>query len=294
MTFLQSHLSSWIHAISSSSHLSPQLNKAVYAAGIETLFSLDMLRASPSSESLFTALSSLPDSPTTVNLAIPLLPRLFSTHTHSLRRYRTSLFPASQNNIQNRENDMRMTSMAFFASCLKLLAGNDLSWNARVGLVSIIESERIYASQCVGEMEVEAIREDAVRVLEEEKAEQKVVGLALDVLAALATVDYDVIEPVVGRILPRLILVSFTSSFVFFCEINASAIPGVFSSRLAHLPPYKNQRTYFLTSSSTFTPRRARYTHTLMHSLMPAPLFLPSDPLRHHKNSTTADAPLLS
>ncbi|KAG1810124.1 Urb2/Npa2 family-domain-containing protein [Suillus plorans] len=206
VTFLQSHLSPWIHAISSSSHLSPQLNKAVYAAGTETLFSLDTLRASPSSESLFTALSSLPNSPTTINLAIPLLPRLFSTHTHSLRRYRTSLFPASQNNIQNRENDMRMTSMAFFASCLKLLAGNDLSWDARVGLVSIIESERIYASQCVGEMEVETIREDAVRVLEEEKAEQKVVGLALDVLAALATVDYDVIEPVVGRILPRLIL----------------------------------------------------------------------------------------
>ncbi|KAG1889396.1 Urb2/Npa2 family-domain-containing protein [Suillus subluteus] len=202
--FLQNYLSSWIHAISPSSHLSPQLNKVVYAAGTETLFSLDALRASSSSESLFTALS-LPNPPSTINPAIPLLPRLFSTHTHFLRRYRTSLFPTSQNKIQNRENDMRMTSMAFFASCLKLLAGNNLSWEARVGLISIIESERIYASQGVGEVEVVKVREDAVRVLEEE-AEEEVVRLALDVLAALARVDYDVIEPVVGRVLPRLIL----------------------------------------------------------------------------------------
>ncbi|KAG1845502.1 hypothetical protein DFJ58DRAFT_893666 [Suillus subalutaceus] len=202
--FLQTYLSSWIHAISPSSHLSPQLNKAVYAAGTETLFSLDALRASSSSESLFTALS-LPNPPSTINPVIPLLPRLFSTHTHFLRRYRTSLFPTSQNKIQNRENDMRMTSMAFFASCLKLLAGNNLSWEARVGLISIIESERIYASQGVGEVEVEEVREDAVRVLEEE-AEEEVVRLALDVLAALARVDYDIIEPVVRRVLPRLIL----------------------------------------------------------------------------------------
>ncbi|KIK46276.1 hypothetical protein CY34DRAFT_800619 [Suillus luteus UH-Slu-Lm8-n1] len=206
--FLQSHLLSWIRAISSSSHLSPQLNKAVYAAGTETLFSLDALRASPSSESLFTALSSSPNSPFTINSTIPVLPRLFSTHTHFLRRYRTSLFPASQNKIQNRENDMRMTSMSFFASCLKLMAENGRSWEATVGLVSVIESERIYASQGVGEVgvEVEVVREDAVRVLEEEEAEEEVVHLALDVLAALARIDYDVIEPVLGRVLPRLIL----------------------------------------------------------------------------------------
>ncbi|KAG1766457.1 Urb2/Npa2 family-domain-containing protein [Suillus occidentalis] len=204
--FLQSHLSSWIRAISPSSHLSPQLNKAVYAAGTETLFSLDALRASPSSEGLFTALASSPNSPFTINSAIPVLPRLFSTHTHFLRRYRTSLFPASQNKIQNRENDMRITSMSFFASCLKLMAGNGLSWEATVGLVSVIESERIYVNQGVGEVGVEVVREDAVRVLEEEEAEEEVVHLALDVLAALARIDYDVIEPVLGRVLPRLIL----------------------------------------------------------------------------------------
>lgn len=178
--------------------------------------------------------------------------------------------------------------MAFFASCLKLMTGNGLSWEARVGLVSVIESERIYASQGVGEVEVEAVREDAVRVLEEEEAEEEVVHLALDVLAALARVDYDVIEPVIGRVLPRLILVSF------FCQINVSAVPDDSFSRFAHLPPYTNQLTYFLTSSLTFTPRRARYTHTVMHSLTPVPLFIPSDPLCHHKNSTPADAPPLS
>ncbi|KAG1749705.1 Urb2/Npa2 family-domain-containing protein [Suillus paluster] len=203
-TFLQTHLSSWLRAISPSSHLSPQLTEAVYVAGTETILSLDALRASPSSESLFTALSS-PNSPSTTNAAIPLLPRLFTTHTHFLRRYRTALFPASQNKIQNRENDMRMTSVAFFASCLKLLAWNAQSWEARVGLISIIENERIYASQGVQEGEVDLVREDAVLVLEGE-AEEEVVRLALDVLAVLARIDYDVIEPVVGRILPRLIL----------------------------------------------------------------------------------------
>ncbi|KAG2045212.1 hypothetical protein BDR03DRAFT_28259 [Suillus americanus] len=44
--------------------------------------------------------------------------------------------------------------------------------------------------------------------------------------------------------------------------------------------------TFFSASSSTFTPRCARYTHTSMHSLTPVLLFLPSDPLCHHKNST--------
>ncbi|KAG1757888.1 hypothetical protein EDB19DRAFT_1822830 [Suillus lakei] len=179
-TFLQTHLPSWEQ--------------------IRCSLSMRFVHP-PSSESLFAALSSSPKSPS----AIPLLPRLFSTHTHFLRRYRTTLFPASQNKVQNRENDMKMTSMAFFASCLKLLAGNDLSWEVRVGLVSIMESERIYASQGVGEVEVEAVREDAVRVLEEE-AEEEVARLALDVLAVLARVDYDVIEPVVARVLPRLIL----------------------------------------------------------------------------------------
>ncbi|KAG0697175.1 Urb2/Npa2 family-domain-containing protein [Suillus ampliporus] len=204
-TFLQTHLSSWIRATSPSSHLSPQLNEAVYAAGTDTLFSLDALRASPSSESLFTTLSSSPNSSSATNPAILLLPRLFSTHTHFLRRHRTALFPASQNKIQNRENDMRMTSMAFFASCLKLLTGNAQSWEARVGLVSIIETERIYASQGVGDGEVVLVREDAVRVLEGD-AEEEVVRLALDVLAVFARVDYDVIDPVVGRVLPPLIL----------------------------------------------------------------------------------------
>ncbi|OJA09101.1 hypothetical protein AZE42_02578 [Rhizopogon vesiculosus] len=202
-TFLQTHLSSWIHTVSSSSHLPPHLNEAVYAAGTETLFSLDALRASPSFESLFTTISSFSNSPS--NPAISLLTRLFSTHTHFLRRYRTTLFPVSQNKIQGRENEMRNTSTAFFNSCLKLLTGNAQSWEARVGLVSIIESERIYVSQGESEGVVEGVREDAVRVLEAE-AEDEVLCLALDVLIVLARADYDVIEPVIGRVLPRLIL----------------------------------------------------------------------------------------
>lgn len=127
---------------------------------------------------------------------------------HFLRRYRATLFP--QNKMQDRENEMRITSMAFFKSCLKLLTGNAQSWETRVGLISIIESERIYASQGEGEGVVEGVREDAVRILEgEAEVEEEVIRLALDVLAVLARADYDVIEPVVGRILPRLILVSF-------------------------------------------------------------------------------------
>jgi hypothetical protein len=171
------------------------------------------------------------------------------------------------------------------------MAGKGPSWEATVGLVSVIESERIYVSQGVGEVgaEVKVVREDAVRVLEEEEAEEEVVHLALDVLAALARIDYDLIEPVLGRVLPRLILVSS-----FFCQISVSAVPDGSFSRFAHLPPYTNQPTFFLTSSLTFTPRRVHYTHTVMHSLTPVPLFIPSDPLFHHKNSTAADAPLLS
>jgi len=108
--------------------------------------------------------------------------------------------------------------MTFFNSCLGLLTGNTQSWNARVGLISIIEAERIYTSQD-GEGIVDGLREDAVRVLEME-AEQEVVSLALDVLAVLARLDYDVIEPVVGRILPRLILVSV--AHLFFIVFNPS------------------------------------------------------------------------
>ncbi|KAG2116977.1 Urb2/Npa2 family-domain-containing protein [Suillus clintonianus] len=269
-TFLQTHLSSWIRAISRSSYLSPSLDEAVYAAGTETLFSLDALRASTSSESLFTALSSSPNSPFTTNPVIPLLPRIFSTHTHFLRRYRTTLFPASQNKTQNRENDMRMTSMAFFASCLKLLAGNDLSWEARVGLVSIIESERIYASQ--GVEEVEVVREDAVRILEGE-AEGEVVRLALDVLAVLARVDYDVIEPVVGRVLPRLILTRPSPSIQKSANVLLNLLLD-FHSKTRTLHPYSHALldacTSLLSIGSLASPRElyssARNSAILAHT----------------------------
>ena len=269
------------------------------------MFSLDALRASPSSETLFIALSSL-SSPSPTTSAIPLLSRLFGTHTHFLRRYRTALFPASQNKITNRENDMRITSMSFFVSCLKLLAGNAQSWEARVGLVNIIESERIYASQGVGEGDVQGVREDAVGVLEGE-AEEEVVSLALDVLTVLARVDYDVVEPVVGRVLPRLILVSFVRLYLSlqsFHRYRTLRIPYSGSpasmfisdasfSRPAPLPPCTNRPTCFSTSFSTSTPRPAHYTPTVMHSLTPVPVFLPSDLLHHLKNSTAMHTPLL-
>lgn len=134
---------------------------------------------------------------------------------------------------------MRITSMAFFNSCIEPLTGNAQSWKARALLVSIIESERLYASQCGGEGVVDVLREDAVRALEAE-AEQEVVPLALDVLAVLARVDYDVIEPVVRRVLPRLIMVSSLLLFFFFVK----SIP--------------------LPSSSTYSSSRTRLDHTIL------------------------------
>jgi len=161
------------------------------------------------------------------------------------------LFPASQNKTQGRENDMRVTSMAFFNSCLKLLTGNAQSWEARVGLISIIESERLYVSQGEGEGVVECVRDDAVRVLEGQ-AEGEVVRLALDVLAVLARVDYDVIEPVVGRVLPRLILVSYVPSFLFSVSVEIN----FFVFRTRHLPhsPANTPSSSFLMVLSSDSP----------------------------------------
>jgi hypothetical protein len=154
--------------------------------------------------------------------------------------------------------------MSFFASCLKLMARNGRSWEATVGLVSVIESERIYVSQGVGEVgvEVEVVREDAVRVLEEEEAEEEVVHLALDVLAALARIDYDVIEPVLGRVLPRLILVSF------FCQMNASAVPdGFLQTRPS--PSIHKSANVLLNLLLDFHSK-TRTLHTYSHALFDA------------------------
>ncbi|KDQ63876.1 hypothetical protein JAAARDRAFT_54067 [Jaapia argillacea MUCL 33604] len=127
-TFLSTHLYSWFQAI----HTPTPLSESIYTAGIETLFNLDVLRSSPI-DSLFQALVALP----TESYILPSLHRLYTSYIHSLRRYRSALFPSS--GIEN-------AAMKFYSEVNRLLVAyqthQEEVWEARVGLVGVVEGRR--------------------------------------------------------------------------------------------------------------------------------------------------------
>ncbi|KDQ54722.1 hypothetical protein JAAARDRAFT_60187 [Jaapia argillacea MUCL 33604] len=216
-TFLSTHLHSWFQAI----HTPTLLSESIYTAGIETLFNLDVLRSSPI-DSLFQVLVALP----TESYIVLSLPRLYASYIHSIRRYRSTLFPSS--GIEN-------AAMKFYSKVNKLLvryqARQEEVWEARVGLVGVVEGEKVFKpgevrvvggkrkrgddednGETEGEGQLKEGIELALDVLRDQSS-PKTTKASITYLTTLTKIDYEtLISPSLAKILHVLLLSSTEAS----------------------------------------------------------------------------------
>lgn len=127
----------------------------IYASGIETLFSLDVLRQihEPKLDSsIFEALHKI----VTISIegkmqVLGILPRLFESYIQSVKKHRGTLFSQGSGSHAGGvpSEEWRATSMKFFVSCQDLLSevegqSTEQDWSARVALLSLVDRENLF------------------------------------------------------------------------------------------------------------------------------------------------------
>ncbi|KAF9229655.1 hypothetical protein BS17DRAFT_763186 [Gyrodon lividus] len=237
-SFLTTHLPTWLRAVSvpASSHCLPHISCALpkdlqdtlYAAGTDTLFSLEALKQPL--DTLFDAFSS---SPSLNSSLLPVLPKLLVSLLSATHKYRSALFPTSTGVLGGRE-EVRKRGMEMVGRCWALVWGG-LSvekegevevWRFVVGLLEIVERERLFVvnsfpgmdvavsiakgGEGEGEWALIEAREKAIGVLEavdpsvgDDRVE--VVALSIQVLDVLIRIEYDLVGGVLGRVLTALV-----------------------------------------------------------------------------------------
>jgi hypothetical protein len=143
--FTQNHLRSWIYC--SSGHAPSGFRDSIFAVGVEILFNVDTLRqVYDEDHQLFVTLRNIPD-----DLVHPILPRIFTSFLHCLRKYRSALF--GQGASQNPTDHVRETGFTFFDSCQVLLnqgSSTVLAWSARLGLLEVVREENMFGGNQLG------------------------------------------------------------------------------------------------------------------------------------------------
>ncbi|KAK0505923.1 Urb2/Npa2 family-domain-containing protein, partial [Armillaria luteobubalina] len=221
-TFTQMYLRDWMSYTTSITATSV-LGENIYAAGVEILFCLDILRQSVDSEiTFFEALEGV-DMPSLLGN----LPRLFRSFVTSVKRFRGALFgQGSSRQSTGGVEEARTVGMRFFISSQPLLNVSGLevgAWTAQVELLKVINDEALFSnSQRDFEGVFTKIIEDAISVLSTASSaeRQAILFLVADALTIIARIEYSIIETALPRILP-LILVRPTAdkSFFSFLEI---------------------------------------------------------------------------
>lgn len=148
-TFLQSHLSNWLHAIAKDFGIHESLKTAIIEAGIDTIFNLDILRQSQDGNSESALLQNL----RTLNkshgkLIMETLPQIYLYHVHSLKRHRGALFgQGSQHSGGTALDELHAAGVRFFVSCEGMLRDHDQTsqvWATRITLLQIVNAENLF------------------------------------------------------------------------------------------------------------------------------------------------------
>ncbi|KAK0208512.1 Urb2/Npa2 family-domain-containing protein [Desarmillaria ectypa] len=222
-TFTQMYLCDWM-SYTNAYVATSILRENVYAAGVEVLFSLDILRQSVDSKINFFEVLEGVDMPS----LLANLPRLFRSFITSMKRFRGALFgQGSSRQSTGGIEGVRAAGMHFFISSQLLLNTSGLevrAWTAQVELLKVINEEALFSSS---QQDLEGIFtkviENAVSVLSAASVteEQKInISLVADALTMIARIEYSILEAALPRIVP-LILVRPTAdkSFFSFLEI---------------------------------------------------------------------------
>ncbi|KAJ7706421.1 Urb2/Npa2 family-domain-containing protein [Mycena rosella] len=260
---IQNHLRKWI--VMSSSHASSSLQERVCNVGIETIFNIETLRQVHNEDHpLFLTLKNIPD-----KLVQPMLPRIFSAFVQCTRKYRGALFgQSSGHNPTAVAEQVHAASFSFLDSCQVLLGVSNptiLTWEARLGLLTVVEEENLFSSIELDQTSLQNIVPLVLAVLESDgtgdRAEQA--SLSIACLSKLMQIDHDLILGDVPRILPKLlrIPVPFPSIFGFLESVLEyhvktrtihTHIEGLFASlaRQEEMPTSDLQHQYGCSSSS--------------------------------------------
>jgi hypothetical protein len=248
----------------------------IYVSGTEILFNAETLRQSP--DTLFAELQKLnPDSSHVVFLA---LPRLMGSYLVSLRKHRNVLFPGSD---MNSIREIRSAGMKFFILCCGVLPEDQQLtpvWNARVGLLAIVEKENIFirsdeikeAEEALGKNVAHAAAtlsssthigtscyDHPAHLVDTDNNE--IVPLAIELLCIVTKISYDHVSATLPDILEKLFFVSlvFRPPAIFFTDLHAdSRLPSIFSvsrssAGLSHKEP-NSKRVYLSAPQLYHTP----------------------------------------
>ncbi|KAH0838582.1 hypothetical protein J3R83DRAFT_6903 [Lanmaoa asiatica] len=230
-SFLSTHLSSWLCTICTTpSLISPsrtkQLQDNIYAAGTDTLFSLDALKQPL--DTLFDALSSSMSLISSLQL---ILPKLFTSFLSATRKHRSALFVSASSAVGGKD-EIRKRGMEFVGRCWTLFRGSESlqedsgveKWKSIIGVFEIVEKERLFVACSIHSTHVDATtgaygrelalseaRDEAVEMLKTVDASSKadyqaeLVVLSTQLLDVLVQIEYDFVGSVLEIVLSALV-----------------------------------------------------------------------------------------
>ncbi|PFH50737.1 hypothetical protein AMATHDRAFT_144471 [Amanita thiersii Skay4041] len=260
--FVQHHLQHWIKC-AIAGEPTPVLDD-VYNTGIETLFSFDVLRHLHDQKlenDLFIAFHKINRVERDALFAV--LPRIFSSFLQVINRHRTSLFTHTSNaSSSTTVNEVHTSAMRFFIASRSLLDSATApieAWTAMNGLLDIVKEEnlfnRSYPDAVSALNQVIDLAVNGLSGMWHYSTVASEIPHAVDCLSTLAQIDCDLILPALPRILPKLLLVTFSK-----CLSASRAF-------LDHLLDYHSKtRTIHLHISNlleiTFTPKHVEALST--------------------------------
>lgn len=129
------------------------LDSELEAAGVETLFSIDVLKQMGESKydsafkSALSASMAIDPQATLVSL-----PKLFEAYLQAIKRHKSGIFSQGSNNAAGPLNEqVQAAGMEFYALCDVLVAESTgqktNTWRAYITLLSVIDDERLYNSR---------------------------------------------------------------------------------------------------------------------------------------------------
>ncbi|KAI0082239.1 hypothetical protein K474DRAFT_1586046 [Panus rudis PR-1116 ss-1] len=216
--FTASHMQPWLVAVYSKSGppRSDPILSTIYQTGVDTLFSIDVLRAAQEDQS-----QPLPDDILSSFIAqdpshvLTSLTDLFRAYIQSVNRHRGSLFGQSSKHAGATAVDQaRATALKFYASCESLFHSMPETsaqvWRTRSLLLDVINQERLLNSTSeVSAATLRQVAESSVTSLSafHQRKQHELTGLALDCLCILTDVDYELIPSPLERVLPVISMV---------------------------------------------------------------------------------------
>ncbi|KAH9890919.1 Urb2/Npa2 family-domain-containing protein [Cubamyces lactineus] len=226
--FLQKHLKSWLEVATRSwggQNVRSSLEADMYDAGIETVFVLEVLKPAADQKhdsALVEALERTMQA--SYEIVLRPLPRLFASYVQTVKRHKSALFGQGSSQVPGQiAYQVQAAAMAFYSnlSTLTRAGGDDDFWRCRVSLLDVVEKENLFNP-----------KDDEARILLRQDGDIAVETLnnahdeahtfrtdsAVQVLALLTRIDYDLMSTSAAVLFPRLV-----------------AIPSAISSTLQYL-----------------------------------------------------------